>query len=460
MPHLTTETIVAQATAPGRGGVGIVRVSGPAAGDIATAIIGQLPAPRQAHYTPFKDASGNEIDQGIALYFVAPHSFTGEHVLELQGHGGQIVMDMLIEAVLATGKARLARPGEFSEQAFLNDKLDLAQAEAIADLIDASSKQAARSALRALQGEFSDRIHALSEQIIHLRMYVEAAIDFPDEEIDFLSDGKVAGDLDAIVSALNDVQQQAKQGTLLREGMQVVIAGRPNAGKSSLLNALAGKESAIVTDIAGTTRDVLKEHINVNGMPVHIIDTAGLRDSPDKVEQIGIARAWQAINDADRVLFVVDSNDTKAIDPYDIWPEFMAKLPAGMPTTVVRNKVDLTAEAPAMQQVTTAHGPVTVIGLSASTGTGIDILRQHLADSMGLDTTMEGQFIARRRHLDALAHANDHVLTGQQQLHDSLAGELLAEELRLAHQALCEITGEFTSDDLLGRIFSSFCIGK
>lgn len=460
MHHLTTETIVAQATAPGRGGVGIVRVSGPAAGEIATAIIGQLPAPRQALYTPFKDASGNEIDQGIALYFVAPHSFTGEHVLELQGHGGQIVMDMLIEAVLATGKARLARPGEFSEQAFLNDKLDLAQAEAIADLIDASSKQAARSALRALQGEFSDRIHALSEQIIHLRMYVEAAIDFPDEEIDFLSDGKVAGDLDAIVSALNDVQQQAKQGTLLREGMQVVIAGRPNAGKSSLLNALAGKESAIVTDIAGTTRDVLKEHINVNGMPVHIIDTAGLRDSPDKVEQIGIARAWQAINDADRVLFVVDSNDTKAIDPYDIWPEFMAKLPAGMPTTVVRNKVDLTAEMPAMQQVTTAHGAVTVIGLSASAGTGIDILRQHLADSMGLDTTMEGQFIARRRHLDALAQANDHVLTGQQQLHDSLAGELLAEELRLAHQALCEITGEFTSDDLLGRIFSSFCIGK
>lgn len=454
------ETITAQATAPGRGGVGIVRVSGPAAGHVASALVKQTLPPRQAVYTPFYDAQGQVIDQGIALFFAGPNSFTGEDVLELQGHGGQMVMDMMLDAVLATGRARLARPGEFSEQAFLNDKLDLAQAEAIADLIDASSKQAARSALRSLQGEFSAQIQQLSDQIIHLRMYVEAAIDFPEEEIDFLSDGKVAGDLDTIVASLARVADQAKQGSLLRDGMQVVIAGRPNAGKSSLLNALAGRDSAIVTDIAGTTRDVLKEHIHINGMPVHIIDTAGLRDSPDKVEQMGIERAWQAINDADRVLFVVDSTDTDVIDPYEIWPEFMQRLPAGIPTTVVRNKVDLSATRVSEQQVDTAHGTVTVINLSARSGEGVTLLRDHLAATMGLDTTTEGQFIARRRHLDALALATDHVHTGQQQLHDSMAGELLAEELRLAHQALCEITGEFTSDDLLGKIFSSFCIGK
>ena len=304
---LSTDTITAQATAPGRGGVGIVRVSGPKAKDIAEALVPSELTPRLATYTPFVDANKSVIDQGIALFFKGPNSFTGEDVLELQGHGGQVVMDMLIDAVLATGHARLASPGEFSEQAFLNDKLDLAQAEAIADLIDASSKQAARSALRSLQGEFSTQIQTLSDQIVHLRMYVEAAIDFPEEEIDFLSDGKVSGDLSTIMQSLTKVRDQAKQGTLLREGMQVVIAGRPNAGKSSLLNALAGRDSAIVTDIAGTTRDVLKEHIHIDGMPVHIIDTAGLRESPDKVEQIGIERAWQAINEADHVLFVVDA---------------------------------------------------------------------------------------------------------------------------------------------------------
>lgn len=455
-----SETITAQATAPGRGGVGIIRVSGPNAGKIAQAIVHQPLPPRQAVYTSFHDANNTVIDQGIALFFSGPNSFTGEDVLELQGHGGQVVMDMLIDAVLATGEARLARPGEFSEQAFLNDKLDLAQAEAIADLIDASSTQAARSALRSLQGDFSQRINGLSEQVIHLRMYVEAAIDFPDEEIDFLSDGKVASDLEDIITSLTQVREQAKQGTLLREGMQVVIAGRPNAGKSSLLNALAGRESAIVTDIAGTTRDVLKEHIDINGMPVHIIDTAGLRDSTDKVEQIGIERAWQAIEQADQVLFVVDSTQTSVIDPYDIWPEFMQKLPSGIPVTVVRNKVDLTDETTGQANVETNHGPVEVISLSAQNGQGIDVLRAHLAKTMGLDTTTEGQFIARRRHLDALEVAYEHVITGQQQLQDSLAGELLAEELRLAHHSLCEITGEFTSDDLLGKIFSSFCIGK
>ncbi len=456
----SSETITAQATAPGRGGVGIVRVSGPLAREIAKTLIRQPLPPRQAVYTPFLDSQGELIDEGLALFFVGPHSFTGEDVLELHGHGGQVVMDMLLDAVLATGKARLARPGEFSEQAFMNDKLDLAQAEAIADLIDASSSQAARSAMRSLQGDFSRQIHTLSDQIVHLRMYVEAAIDFPDEEIDFLADGKVADDLREIVTSLTTIMHQAKQGSLLREGMQVVIAGRPNAGKSSLLNALAGRDSAIVTDIAGTTRDVLREHIDINGMPVHIIDTAGLRDSPDKVEKIGIERAWQAIDQADQVLFVVDVSETSTIDPYDIWPEFMQRLPDGIPVTVIRNKADLVDEAIHHRSIRTAHGDIGVISLSARSGDGVDLLRGHLAERMGLDTTTEGQFIARRRHLDALSQAHEHIMSGQQQLEDSMAGELLAEELRLAHQSLSEITGEFTSDDLLGKIFSSFCIGK
>jgi len=457
---LSTDTITAQATAPGRGGVGIVRVSGPKAKAIAEALVPCSLTPRLATYTPFVDSKNTVIDQGIALFFKGPNSFTGEDVLELQGHGGQVVMDMLIDAVLSTGHARLANPGEFSEQAFLNDKLDLAQAEAIADLIDASSQQAARSALRSLQGEFSTQIQTLSDQIVHLRMYVEAAIDFPEEEIDFLSDGKVSGDLSDIMQSLTKVREQAKQGTLLREGMQVVIAGRPNAGKSSLLNALAGRDSAIVTDIAGTTRDVLKEHIHIDGMPVHIIDTAGLRESPDKVEQIGIERAWQAINEADHVLFVVDSTATSVINPYDIWPEFMERLPEGIPVTVVRNKADLSTLDIGHSSVSTQHGDISVINLSAKQGDGVGTLKAHLAKTMGFDTTTEGQFIARRRHIDALDQAFNFVSTGEQQLHDAMAGELLAEELRLAHQALCEITGEFTSDDLLGKIFSSFCIGK
>ena len=458
--NYSTDTITAQATAPGRGGVGIVRVSGPHAKEIAHILVPAKLTPRVATYSPFVDANNTIIDQGIALLFEGPNSFTGEDVLELQGHGGQVVMDMLIDAVLATGKARLARPGEFSEQAFINDKLDLAQAEAIADLIDASSQQAARSALRSLQGDFSQQINVLSNQIVHLRMYVEAAIDFPEEEIDFLSDGKVSKDLSNILESLRNVREQAKQGSLLREGMQVVIAGKPNAGKSSLLNALAGRESAIVTEIAGTTRDVLKEHININGMPVHIIDTAGLRESPDKVEQIGIERAWQAIAEADHVLFVTDSTTTDTADPYEIWPEFMQRLPKGIPTTVIRNKADLSKLTIGHNLVSTHHGDISVINISAKQGEGISALREHLAKTMGFDTTTEGQFIARRRHIDALEKAYQFVVMGEQQLNDAMAGELLAEELRLAHQALCEITGEFTSDDLLGKIFSSFCIGK
>ncbi|MFA3792897.1 tRNA uridine-5-carboxymethylaminomethyl(34) synthesis GTPase MnmE [Aliiglaciecola sp. SL4] len=454
--ELPTDTIVAQATAPGRGGVGIVRVSGPLATTVAAELLGKELTPRKAEYLPFLDEHKQTLDQGIALFFANPHSFTGEDVLELQGHGGQIILDLLIKRILTIPKLRMARPGEFSERAFLNDKLDLAQAEAIADLIDASSVQAAKSAMRSLQGEFSAHIHQLVEKVIHLRMYVEAAIDFPEEEIDFLSDGKVANDLNDIIAQMQNVKQQAKQGSLLREGMQVVIAGKPNAGKSSLLNALAGRDAAIVTDIAGTTRDVLKEHIHLDGMPLHIIDTAGLRESEDKVELIGIQRAWQEIQKADRVLFMLDSCESDENDPHKIWPEFMQKLPKNMGLTLVRNKVDLSGESVGFEQ----HGDTPVYRVSASLNQGIDALAEHLKQCMGFDQSSEGQFIARRRHLDAIERAAEHLEIGQQQLHDHIAGEILAEELRLTQQALNEITGEFSSDDLLGRIFSSFCIGK
>lgn len=452
----STDTIAAQATATGRAGVGIIRVSGTAAKTVAQALLGKVPAARKADYLPFRDIDNQVLDQGIALYFPGPNSFTGEDVLELQGHGGPVLLDLLLQRILALPGVRIARPGEFSERAFLNDKLDLTQAEAIADLIDASSAQAARSAMQSLQGEFSKKIHALVEKVIYLRMYVEAAIDFPDEEIDFLSDGKVAGDLAAIINDLSQVQKQATQGSILREGMKVVIAGRPNAGKSSLLNALAGREAAIVTDIAGTTRDVLREHIHIDGMPLHIIDTAGLREATDKVEQIGIERAWQEILQADRVLFMVDSTTTAATSPAEIWPEFIERLPASLGVTVIRNKTDLTGEAIGAD----LSSATPVFRLSAKDSQGIDALRDHLKACMGFEGNMEGSFIARRRHLDALERALEHLNIGEIQLHNHMAGEILAEELRLTQQHLNEITGEFSSDDLLGRIFSSFCIGK
>lgn len=455
MPSALNDTIAAIATAPGRGGVGIIRVSGPRASDIAEALLGHCPSPRRAEYLPFRGSDGRVLDQGIALYFPNPHSFTGEDVLELQGHGGPVVLDLLLAATLAQG-ARLARPGEFSERAFLNDKLDLAQAEAIADLIDAASEQAARSALRSLQGEFSKRVHTLVEALIHLRLYVEAAIDFPEEEIDFLSDGKVAAELDTVIVELAEVTAAAHQGSLLREGMKVVIAGRPNAGKSSLLNALAGREAAIVTDIPGTTRDVLREHIHIDGMPLHIIDTAGLRESADQVEQIGIERAWGEIAAADHVLIVVDATTTEDCHPQHLWPEFAGRLPASIGITVVRNKIDLTGEAEGSREL----DGTTVIGLSAQAGVGLSALRERLKAVMGYAATPEGGFIARRRHLDALKRAADALAIGRDQLQVHRAGELLAEDLRQAQQALNEITGEFTSDDLLGRIFGSFCIGK
>lgn len=451
-----TDTIVAQATATGRGGVGIVRVSGPLAHEIGKNMTGRELVPRRADYLPFLDQDGQPIDQGIALFFKGPHSFTGEDVLELQGHGGPVIMDMLIQRISAFDGVRAARPGEFSERAFLNDKLDLAQAEAIADLIDASSEQAARSALQSLQGAFSNQVNALVEKVIHLRIYVEAAIDFPDEEIDFLSDGKVANDLNHIIEHLATLRKEANQGAIMREGMKVVIAGRPNAGKSSLLNALSGKDSAIVTDIAGTTRDVLREHIHLDGMPLHIIDTAGLRDATDEVERIGVERAWDEIEQADRVLFMVDGTTTDATDPHDIWPDFVSRLPQDMGMTVIRNKADMTGES--MGHCDTNHPAL--IRLSAKTGQGVDALRQHLKACMGYAGGSEGGFMARRRHLDALASAASHLDIGQTQLEGYMAGEILAEELRLTQQCLNTITGEFSADDLLGKIFSSFCIGK
>ncbi|MDE3989687.1 tRNA uridine-5-carboxymethylaminomethyl(34) synthesis GTPase MnmE [Glaesserella parasuis] len=450
------ETIAAQATPIGRGGIGILRVSGPLATEVAQAVLGKCPKPRIADYLPFKDEDGTVLDQGIALFFKAPHSFTGEDVLELQGHGGQVILDLLLNRILKVKGVRIARAGEFSEQAFLNNKLDLAQAEAIADLIDATSEQAARSALKSLQGEFSNKINELVDSVIYLRTYVEAAIDFPDEEIDFLVDGKIEAKLNEIIAQLANVRQEAKQGTILREGMKVVIAGKPNAGKSSLLNALAGREAAIVTDIAGTTRDVLREHIHIDGMPLHIIDTAGLREASDEVEKIGIKRAWDEIEQADHDLLMIDSNESQADSFQQEWATFLAKLPKNIPVTVIRNKVDLTGEAESLVQADN----FTVIRLSAQTKVGVDLLQEHLKKSMGYQSSTEGGFIARRRHLVALETAAEHLERGHIQLTQFYAGELLAEELRMVQNALSEITGQFTSDDLLGNIFSSFCIGK
>ena len=455
----STDTIVALATPPGRGGVGIVRVSGPQCRAIAERLLGQCPPPRYAHYGAFYDDQGTVLDEGIALFFQGPHSFTGEDVIEFQGHGGPIVMQWLLNRAVKLG-ARLAEPGEFSQQAFLNDKLDLAQAEAIADLIEASSDQAARSALRSLQGEFSKRIHTLVEQLIALRVYVEAAIDFPDEEIDFLSDGKVAADLSAIDQQLITLLGQARQGAMLRDGLSVVILGRPNAGKSSLLNALSGRESAIVTDIAGTTRDIVKEEIVIDGLPLHVLDTAGLREATDAVEKIGIERAWAALDQADHVLVMVQGGEAMAEEDRRI----LGQLPRGMPVTLIHNKIDLMEQSPDLVKNGASEraqsGVETEIWLSAKHGIGLDLLTAHLKDRMGLLQTGEGVVMARERHIHALEAAQSSVEAGQTQLHDFAAGELLAEDLRQAQQALSSITGEFTSDDLLGRIFSSFCIGK
>lgn len=445
------DTIAALATPPGRGGVGIIRVSGSQSSQVATALLGKVPKPRMAEYLPFRDADNHTIDIGLALYFVSPYSFTGEDVLELHGHGGPVVLDMLLKRVLSLG-IRLARPGEFSERAFLNDKLDLAQAEAIADLIDSGSEQAARSAMRSLQGEFSDRIHELLAVLTQLRMYVESAIDFPEEEIDFLKDSQIVDQLKLLIEKLTDTLSVARQGQLLREGMSVVIAGRPNAGKSTLLNQLTGRETAIVTDIPGTTRDVLRVHIQIDGLPLHVIDTAGLRDSTDAVEQEGIRRAWDEISQADRILYIVDASQHRDLEQ----DRLLAKLQqTGPAITIVYNKMDILTD-----NVPPVRDDYECLTISAKTGQGIKEIRDHLKGCVGYENIGDGGFMARRRHLDALQRALDHVISGQQQLTVNAAGELLAEELRQAQQQLAQITGEFSADDLLGKIFSSFCIGK
>jgi tRNA modification GTPase len=442
------ETIVAPATPPGRGGIGVVRISGPDARRIAASVIGEVPTPRRATFARFLDAQGNAIDAGIAILYAEPASFTGEDVLELQGHGGPAIMDLLVRRTIELG-ARLARPGEFSERAFLNDKIDLAQAEAVADLIGAGSAQAARAAMRSLEGEFSSEVRGLIERLTGLRVYVEAAIDFPDEDVEFLGGAEVAGRLADIDARFERIRRAAGQGRLLRDGLNVVIAGRPNAGKSSLLNALAGVDAAIVTPVPGTTRDVLRERIHIDGLPVHVIDTAGLRETEDIAEGEGVRRARGEIARADLVLYVIDSAEPPAAAAL---AESRAELPAGVPVIEVWNKIDL-------QEVPQAPGTA-ALQLSAVTGVGLDALRQRIKHHAGYEQAGEGAWSARARHLDALRRAGEHATRAKQQLERRTSFELVAEELRLAQRALGEITGEVTSDELLGRIFSDFCIGK
>ena len=468
MPLSSSDPIAAIATAPGRGAVGIVRVSGRGLDSLAQALTGRRLKPREASYGAFRDADGSPIDHGLALFFPSPHSFTGEDVLELQAHGGPVVLQLLLARCLAAGAEadpgtgqprlpglRVARPGEFTERAFHNDKIDLAQAEAIADLIDASTEAAARSASRSLSGEFSREIHALRDALVHLRMLVEATLDFPEEEIDFLQKADAKGQLDRLQQALARVMQRARQGALLREGIKVVIAGQPNAGKSSLLNALAGAELAIVTPVAGTTRDVVAQTIQIEGVPLHVMDTAGLRHSEDEVEKIGIERAWGHIETADAVLFLHDLTRLNT-------PEYIAeedritlglgkKLPKNIPVIDVWNKRDVAGPST----------PRAGVMVSARSGQGLDALRQKLLEAVGWQAASEGVFIARERHVQALRRVDAHLLSATAHLSTaSPTLDLLAEELRLAQTALNEITGEFTSDDLLGVIFSSFCIGK
>ena len=450
-----SDTIAAIATAPGRGGIGVVRVSGIGLADFALRLAGTLPAPRHAALATFRAAGGEPIDQGILLFFPAPHSFTGEDVLELQGHGGRVVMQLLLQRCIELG-ARLAEPGEFTRRAYLNDKLDLAQAEAVADLIDAATAQAARSALRSLAGEFSRQVHALTEGLKDLRMLVEATLDFPDEEIDPLRDTDAVPRLQGLREALADLRARARQGSLLRTGLTVVLAGLPNVGKSSLLNRLAGEERAIVTEVAGTTRDALRETIQVEGIPLHVIDTAGLRDTDDPVEKLGIARTWQEIEHADVVLQIVDAR--AGVTPAD--HAIDVRLPAGVIRVVVENKCDLAkrpAERVERSELEEGGRRRVHVAVSAKTGEGMELIHDELLRIAGWQGHGEDAILARERHLEALAVAALHLDAAAGQLAQL---ELCAEELRLAQEALARITGEFSADDLLGMIFSRFCIGK
>lgn len=443
-----SDIIAAIATAPGRGGIGVVRISGPGLAALGQKIMGKMPAPRRATLADFHDSHGAAIDQGVALFFPAPHSYTGEDVLELQGHGGPVVLQLLLKRCLELG-ARTAEPGEFTKRAFLNDKLDLAQAESVVDLIDATTEQAARCAVRSLQGAFSEQIHALTQSLIELRALVEATLDFPEEEIDFLQQSDAAARLLELRRRLQEVLRAAQQGSLLREGVHIVLAGQPNVGKSSLLNRMAGEDLAIVTDIPGTTRDAIRQILDIEGMPAHIIDTAGLRDSSDPVETIGIARTWAAIEKADMVLLLMDATRGETAEDREI----QKRLPARLPRLRVMNKIDLVQPASGAG----AHGPGATIRLSTKTGEGIDQLRQAIRETAGWQGAEEGLYMARERHLQALRRAGECL---ERAATHGRNPELFAEELRLAQDALAAITGEFSADDLLGEIFSRFCIGK
>jgi tRNA modification GTPase len=444
----SSDTIAAIATASGAGGIGVVRVSGPLSQSIAVSVLGHCPKSRHAAYLDFLQADGDLIDRGIAIFYPNPHSYTGEDVLELQGHGGTALMQILLARCIALG-ARQAEPGEFTRRAYLNDKMDLAQAEAVADVINAATIEAAKSAVRSLSGEFSQRINTLLSKLIDLRMYVEACLDFPEEEIDFITQGRVAEKLDTIIAELRSVFAKAKQGSLLREGINVVLVGQPNVGKSSLMNQLAGEEVAIVTSIAGTTRDTIKNAIQINGVPLHVIDTAGLRETDDEVEKFGIARTWRATETANIALLLVDA----AHGITETEKSILARLPQEIPKIWVHNKIDVTQEPALIEQKELA----THIYISAKTGVGVDLLKSHLLKLAGYQNNAEGVFMARARHLSALTQVAEHLDLAASQINSA---ELVAEELRLAQEALSTITGEFTPDDLLGEIFSKFCIGK
>ncbi|MGD9108400.1 MAG: tRNA uridine-5-carboxymethylaminomethyl(34) synthesis GTPase MnmE [Gammaproteobacteria bacterium] len=455
MNKTPNDTITAIATPSGKGGVGIVRVSGPKAQIIAESILKKSLKPKEAYFGLFYDKKNQVIDQGIAIFFESPNSFTGEDVLELHAHGSPIVLDILLKRIVQLG-ARIADPGEFSQRAFLNDKIDLIQAEAIADLINVSSEQAVVSAVNSLQGEFSKKIDRLIELLIKLRSLVEVSIDFTEEEIEILSNDKIIKQIAEIIEQIEQVEKTAKQGILLREGMNVVIVGKPNAGKSSLLNCLSGRDTAIVTDIAGTTRDVLREYIHIDGMPIHIVDTAGLQESKNVIEQEGIKRTWQEIEKADEILLIADDSLSKETDPKKLLPEFVEQLKHKSKLTIIKNKIDLTQEKPKIEQ----HGEYKIVYLSAKTHAGIDLLKKLLKDKVGFADNTEGLFIARRRHLNALAKAKGLLNIAKLQAEGNKEVELIAENLRLAQNTLAAITGAFTTDDLLNEIFSQFCIGK
>lgn len=441
-------TIAAIATPPGNGGVGIIRISGTNVTEIAQKILNKPLKARHAIYSGFLDEDNSVIDSGVCLYFPGPASYTGEDILELQGHGGSVVLDMILRRVISLG-ARIAKPGEFTERAFLNGKLDLAQAEAIADLIQSTTEQSVRSAQKSMQGVFSDQINELVTELTELRVYVEAAIDFVDEEIDFLSDGIVENRIIRLIDKIQQIQKTAQQGRLLRDGMTVVLVGKPNAGKSSLLNALAGHEAAIVTDIAGTTRDILRERIQLDGMPLHIIDTAGIRESENLIEKEGIRRAHLEIQKADKILLLIDAREKED-------DKILKSLPTNIPVIKVFNKIDLINTDPKLEKTENGYKCY----LSIKKNIGLDLLKAHLKDTVGFDTSADNVFLARRRHIEAIRIGSEFVESALTQLKINQAGELVAEDLRQAQISFAEITGTVSSDELLGRIFSSFCIGK